>query len=171
MLISERHIELNRELHRRNPTFGTSGKVWSPGVLSFAEIVRAESILDYGAGRGTLVASFPCGVPYRVVEYDPAVDGKMDRPAPADVVVCGDVLEHIEPECLDDVLDDLHFLTQKGIFLVIGTHPAMKTLADGRNAHLIVKPARWWLERIWDRWNLHEFHDYGPTFQCTAYAR
>ena len=36
------------------------------------------------------------------------------------------MLEHIEPECLDDVLDDMHGLSKKSVFLTIATAEALK---------------------------------------------
>lgn len=43
------------------------------------------------------------------------------------------VLEHIEPECLEQVLDHLQRLTRKIALLNIVTRPANKVLADGHN--------------------------------------
>ena len=168
MLISPEYLVLQRELHERSRHYGTSGKTWAEAVAKFADVVKAASILDYGAGKGTLADLF-VGEDFR--EFDPAVPGKDTRPEPADLVVCGDVLEHIEPVYLESVLDDLRKLARKGVFLVIGTVPAMKTLADGRNAHLIVESSRWWLPRLMERWSLSEFRDYGPAFQCTMTVR
>jgi hypothetical protein len=65
-----------------------------------------------------------------------------------------DVLEHIEPECLDDVLDDMKRCTLKGVFLSVSLVTAGKTLPDGRNAHLIVEPIEWWLPKLMARWDL-----------------
>jgi 2-polyprenyl-3-methyl-5-hydroxy-6-metoxy-1,4-benzoquinol methylase len=65
-------------------------------------------------------------------------------PEPHDIVACTDVLEHIEPDCLDDVLKDIRRCTKKVAFLLIATRPAIKVLADGRNAHLIQQPYTWW---------------------------
>jgi hypothetical protein len=64
------------------------------------------------------------------------------------------VLEHIEPELLDNVLDDLKRCALKGVFLTINMRPAYKTLADGRNAHLIQKPIEWWLPKLMERWDI-----------------
>ena len=58
------------------------------------------------------------------------------------------MLEHIEPDCLDDVLLHLRTKVKKRLFFAISLRPAGKTLADGRNAHLIVESAEWWLERL-----------------------
>ena len=73
------------------------------------------------------------------------------------MVACTDVLEHIEPDCLDHVLDHLCELAENVAFLVVATAPAQKTLADGRNAHLIVESARWWLPKLIERWDIQSF--------------
>jgi hypothetical protein len=64
------------------------------------------------------------------------------------MVVCTDVLEHIEPEHLDAVLRHVCSLAKKAVFLQIATRPAKKCLPDGRNAHLTVQSAEWWLAKI-----------------------
>jgi len=64
------------------------------------------------------------------------------------MLISTDVLEHIEPFFLDDVLKDIHNLFQKNAFLIIATSPAKKFLPDGRNAHLIVETPGWWKEKI-----------------------
>ena len=70
------------------------------------------------------------------------------------MVCCIDVLEHIEPDLLDNVLDHLAALTEGIAFLSVDTGPAIKTLSDGRNAHLIQQQLTWWLPKIWERWDL-----------------
>lgn len=54
------------------------------------------------------------------------------------------MLEHVEPDCLSDVLSHIQELGFGGAFFIIDTVPAQKTLADGRNAHLIVEDLAWW---------------------------
>jgi hypothetical protein len=75
-------------------------------------------------------------------------------PSPAQMVCCIDVLEHIEPDKLEDVLDHLEELTEEILFCTVTTAPARKTLSDGRNAHLIVKPMSWWLPKIMERFSV-----------------
>ena len=43
----------------------------------------------------------------RIYHYDPAIPEWSAPPAPRRFVACIDVLEHIEPDLLDNVLDDL----------------------------------------------------------------
>ena len=72
-------------------------------------------------------------------------------------MVCIDVLEHIEPAYLDNVLDDLQRCTDViGVFTV-ACGPAMKILPDGRNAHLIQEPPEWWLPKPMQRFTLQSF--------------
>ena len=94
----------------------------------------------------------------RVQCYDPGVPEYADPPTPAEMVVCIDVLEHIEPELIDDVLDHLEELTESFLFATVHTKPAGKKLPDGRNAHLIQKPAEWWLPKIMERFTLKGFN-------------
>ena len=93
-----------------------------------------------------------------VREYDPAIFGKDDPPEPADMVYCGDVLEHVEPECVDAVLDDLARVTGKIGLVQLSTQPALKILPDGRNTHLTIHPAEWWMTKLRQRFRLAEFH-------------
>jgi 2-polyprenyl-3-methyl-5-hydroxy-6-metoxy-1,4-benzoquinol methylase len=70
-------------------------------------------------------------------------------PEPAHVVVCTDVLEHVEPAYLDDVLRHLAECTVTVAHVVIATKPdGNKRLADGRDPHLIVRPAEWWRAKL-----------------------
>jgi len=79
--------------------------------------------------------------------YDPAFP-EYGPPKAADLVCCIDVLEHTEPELLNNVLQELSTLVTRAGFFTIHQGPAGKTLSDGRNAHLIQKPTSWWLPRL-----------------------
>ena len=57
-------------------------------------------------------------------------------------LLCTDVLEHIEPDRIDNVLQYIQFPTKK-VYLMIDTVPR-KFLPDGRNAHLILEQPEWW---------------------------
>lgn len=151
-LISEEYRRLQQELHR-NPDYGVASVGYAPLV---AEVINANGfteLLDYGAGKGRLGQTLRQHVstPLRVHHYDPAISEWAAAPAPCQLVACIDVLEHIEPGFLSNVLDDLRrVVTGLGIFTV-HTGPAMKVLSDGRNAHLIQQPASWWLPRFAQR--------------------
>jgi len=131
-------------------------------VVELANQTGLSDILDYGCGKGTLNDCMNIDIK----EYDPCVEGKDTPPDPAEIVVCTDVLEHIEPDYLEDVLDDLQRLATRHVLLVIATVPAGKTLPDGRNAHLIVEPAEFWLPKLMARWELEEYKLLGHIFKA-----
>jgi len=70
------------------------------------------------------------------------------------LVFCGDVLEHVEPACLDAVLEDLRALTLERCVMVIATRPARKRYPDGRNFHLIIENHEWWLDKVCEFFHL-----------------
>lgn len=168
-LITEEYRALNKALHASNPLYGTSGAKHAGFIADVAKWLNATTILDYGCGKQDLGLALSHLL---VTGYDPAVEGLDETPEPADLVVCGDVLEHIEPDCLEAVLDDLKRCALKGIYLVVATVPAKKTLADGRNAHLIQQPKEWWLPKIMQRWDLRFFQDVsGMEFTVFAFKK
>lgn len=157
-LISDYYREQNVELHKLRPDYGANGHRHAPQIRELAKAMNAQSILDYGSGKGTLADALH---DFNVINYDPAFPQWAAVPEPADLVVCGDVLEHIEPEYLDAVLDDLVRVTRKCLWATIATRPAVKTLPDGRNTHLIQEPMQFWLPKLWGRFILGSFHNLG----------
>lgn len=149
-LISAKYVVMQRLLHAQPTGYGLHGDKWAETVRVLIDEHQATSVLDYGCGRGALrdavMVDPPAGL--RFSEYDPAIPGKNTLPSFADLVVCTDVLEHIEPDRLDAVLAHLKLLARKAVLLVVALVPTAKVLADGRNAHLIVRPANWWKKRV-----------------------
>jgi len=154
-MISDAYKRMNEELHRNMPHYGTSGDRWASQISALAMAMGTEDILDYGCGKSTLANNLP----FKIKQYDPCISKYSSLPFPADLVVCTDVLEHVEPEMVGDVLDHLKALVKKKGFFVISTSLAKKELADGRNAHLIVESPRWWLNALWDKFNIVGFQD------------
>lgn len=166
-LISATYRELNANLHRENLTYGVGGGKHAPTVLKLAAAIKTTSVLDYGCGKGLLAKS----IPFPIWEYDPAIPGKDASPRPAELVVCTDVLEHIEPDHLDAVLSDLKRCVQKVGYFVIHTGPSMKTLADGRNSHLIQQPAGWWSKQVGKFFKVGKIEQAGPLVSMLVGAR
>lgn len=157
MLISDEYRKQNKSLHETRHDYGVGGHKHAKQVKDLAEAMQTKDILDYGCGKRTLEDALG----FSIKNYDPAFDELAAPPEPADLVVCTDVLEHIEPECLEAVLDDLRRCTKKVAFLTIATRPAVKVLPDGRNAHLIQQNLKWWLPKLWDRFTLMSIHNMG----------
>ncbi|MHC4302579.1 MAG: hypothetical protein ACYS7Y_35410 [Planctomycetota bacterium] len=93
-----------------------------------------------------------------------------EDPAPAEMVACIDVLEHVEPDCLDAVMDHLEELTERLLFCTVHTGPAGKKLPDGRNAHLIQHPPEWWLPKFIERFHLQGYHARRNGFELVLLA-
>jgi FkbM family methyltransferase len=146
-VITDEYRRLNQQLHQDNPYYGVTGHLRADAVIGIAQQLNTQDVLDYGCGKGTLAQNMP----WPIHEYDPAIPGKDRDPNPADIVVCTDVLEHIEPELLDHVLMDLGRCTKKIAYLVIYTSASLKTLPDGRNTHLIQENRDWWYQRL-EKW-------------------
>jgi hypothetical protein len=158
-LITEDYRKMQQELHR-NPNYGVASVEYAPLVAQVMEATGIQEILDYGAGKGRLGATLEDMYenPLTIHHYDPAIPQWSQPPEPCDLVACIDVLEHIEPHLLDNVLDDLQRVTAKVGVFTVHTGPAVKVLADGRNAHLIQQPASWWLPRFMQRFELSRFN-------------
>lgn len=161
MLISEPYRAQQRDLHAEG-NYGVASAAYAPLVARLIDQYRPRDVLDYGAGsRLTLLRTISerrlCRERFDYRPYDPAVERYAQAPEPADMVVCIDVLEHIEPDCLDAVLNDLKRLTRRLGLFTVHCGPALKVLPDGRNAHLIQEPPEWWLPRITDRFTLQTF--------------
>lgn len=149
-LITEEYRRLNAEMHDRIADYGVQGREHFFDVETIAKSLNTKDILDYGCGKGTLAMHFP----FTVKQYDPAIQKHSDLPEPADLVICTDVLEHIEPALIENVLDHLKELTKRVLYATICTEKAKKSLPDGRNAHLIIEDAKWWFSALEDRFEI-----------------
>lgn len=152
-LITDGYKKLNEQLHAEKRFYGAIGFRHLFSVLDLARKYNTQDILDYGCGKSSLARNLP----FDIKEYDPAVEKFKALPLPADIVVCTDVLEHIEPELLDNVLSHLKSLTKKAGLFSVSTAPAYKTLPDGRNAHLIVESYMWWLNKLDNYFDVAKF--------------
>lgn len=148
--ITPEYVEMNRQLHELKKGYGTSGERWARAILDYSMHYQTRDILDYGCGKATLSYALP----FDIRCYDPAIEGLDKPPEPADIVVCTDVLEHVEEQCVDAVLDELQRLTRIFLFATVATGPARKNLPDGRNAHITQRPLLWWLERLAARFDV-----------------
>ncbi len=157
--ISEAYAREQVRLHAVDPTFGAEGYNWAYLISGIAHLEGCCSILDYGCGKGSLAhALLPSG--FLVSQYDPGVPGKDGRPEPADLAVCLDVMEHIEPDCLDAVFADLTRVSRKLLFVVVSTKLSKRIMADGRDTHISLHDDAWWvsaftahgfkIKRVWN---------------------
>src|ERR1700693_4012363 len=96
-LITDEYRKLNEELHISNKHYGVSGVYYLNDIAKLLQKMDTQDLLDYGREKTTLAQNLP----FTIKKYDPTIQKYKHLPAPADLVVCTDVLEHIEPEMLD----------------------------------------------------------------------
>lgn len=108
------------------------------------------SVLDYGCGKGGLVEALRArGV--TADGYDPGVAEWSVKPMGwYDVVTAFDVLEHVEEDYVPAVIHDIAAFGRRAR-AVIDLAEAVAILEDGRNAHLTIRPAAWWIDQISDQ--------------------
>jgi hypothetical protein len=141
MLISPEHAARYQQYYAAHFPGALRPHAWQHLVERLIAEVGATSVLDYGCGPSAALA-WHLHVP--VQNYDPGVVACAALPSPADVVVCVHTLEHVEPECLPEVLHHLWGCTRKAALLIISCQPSTKVLPDGIPWHTCVREPIWW---------------------------
>lgn len=175
MLITDDYKRQQEHLHETTE-YGTASIEHAPTVAAIMNNLGVTELLDYGCSNlcnliKTIHKDRLVKHAFKYQPYDPAVPRYADPPVPSEMVACIDVLEHIEPECLDSVLNDLERLTEAVGFFTVHCGPARKVLQDGRNAHLIQQPPEWWLPKILERFELQNFARTENGFVVVVVAR
>jgi hypothetical protein len=145
-LISDEYRAQNAEKHETSEVYGAdNAHRWVKMVNALTWEYETFSVLDYGCGKGNL-ARMMTKMP--IHNYDPAIPEFSATPAPDDIVICTDVMEHVEPDCLDAVIDDLKRVTNIVLVVNISLQPSLKHMPDGSNAHLIVEDIEFWMTKF-----------------------
>ncbi len=149
-LISDEYQRLNAAVYNTSKR-SMGGAKHASKVDEVASKWGVETILDYGCGQGQFKQELENlrKDEYKIFEYDPGITGKEKLPeSPVDLVMCADVLEHIEPDKIDNVIQHIYELSKMGCYLVISLCSTKVILPDGRNAHLLIKPVEWWIQKL-----------------------
>lgn len=140
----------------------------SPGedlIPSFHEACKpaiGDTILDLGCGTGRATAAltaagFPAiGVDHASNCLDSGVDiefkqhnlWELPEELVADWVYCCDVMEHIPPEKVDEVLSRMNKACKKGAFFNISFEDDFFGSKIGQKLHLTVRNYQWWIEKL-----------------------
>lgn len=151
MIISDEYKKLNEMLHDAPRGFGGGGHKWVNGTRPYRiqdtiKEFQIKSMLDYGCGQSLLWHELqPLCPGLKYAGFDPCVPGKEAMPEEEfDLVVCTDVLEHVEPEFIERTIRRIFEYATKVVFLNVSLVDSNKDLPDGRNSHLIQRPCDWW---------------------------
>lgn len=164
-LITPEYRELNEQLHADRNDYGVKGNRRLMPVKQVRKDYECDTVLDYGCGSAALSRY----AKFDIANFDPCIPEHSDMPEPADLVVCNDVLEHVEPEKLDGVLTHLQYLIQKAGYFVIATrYDKSKLLADGSNPHKIVENAHWWKKKLKEYFKIDTFNVKKGEIECVV---
>lgn len=110
--ISPEYLAIQQKLHADHESYGSASTFFAPTVAEKMRSYSLNTISDYGAGKKRLLQSLADlgSAPSEYYPYDPAFP-EYGKPMPASLVCCIDVLEHIEPNRLNSVLDELASIT------------------------------------------------------------
>lgn len=150
MLITADYKQVLQETHQKYKWWGhgVSIRKWPVIKQYIEELDNVKTILDYGCANSNFKQFVEKDNPYTVYEYDPGIIGKDKKPEQADYVVCTDVLEHVEKECIEHVINHIVNLSKLGAFITISLTESRNTLSDGRNMHLLIKDHYWWIKHF-----------------------
>lgn len=160
-VMQEDYSAMYRQLHLKGKHFmGKSINSAVPRIVRLVAETKPRRLLDYGCGKGfqyheqKVHKEWGGMLPYC---YDVGVPRYARRPSGVfDGVICTDVLEHIAEQDLPAILDDIFsFVPERrdggvsfAVFWISCRPAKRKTLPDGRNVHLTVKPPEWWAEML-----------------------
>lgn len=145
-MITDGYKSILSEVHSKTK-FGKRRKL--PDFLEqYIQDKQPSTILDFGCGKGNLVDTLQEKYPFRNIHgFDPA-NPDFDIPLKkVDMIVSTDVLEHIEPNLIDETLKEIYDHS-KFVYHLISCAPAKLILPDGRNAHLIQQTPTWWKQKF-----------------------
>ncbi len=162
MHFSPEYQKQQEKLHKKG-NYGVTAQKYGATVSQIIDKLEIDTLLDYGCGSNlSLTDTLRPNRDIKYQGYDIGVPEYSEAPVPSEMVTCIDVLEHIEPEYLDNVLDHLEELTEVVLFASVHMGPAGKVLDDGRNAHLTQQPPEWWLPKFLERFSLQTFQLVSP---------
>ena len=129
----------------------------APYVRRFRRDLGAQSMLDYGGGRG---AQYELGAisvggeifagpkAYLGIDRVATFDPGFSRDLPSgifDLVICVDALEHCDRQDLPWIVHQLFEKARLGVFANVASYAAGKILPNGENAHCTIEDAPWWM--------------------------
>lgn len=132
-----------------------------------------ETVIDFGCGTGRATKKFvDMGFSAVGVDFVNAVQGDVPfihaclwamPDMSADWGFCADVMEHIPPEKVSDVLHQIRRRTTKGCFFQISLTKDSFGDRIGERLHLTVQPADWWSEQLNKHWGRVKVTQRGTT--------
>lgn len=152
-LFSDYYQGQGSKLHADKVNYGRGPRLRLHRIVQFVHDEQVRELLDYGCGKAILGTLLRC----HVHNYDPMITKHSADPVSRDYLVAVDVLEHIEPEYLDNVLRHISTKFKKKAIFYISWAVGTAYLPDGRDAHLILEDELWWFAKLREVFNVEQF--------------
>jgi SAM-dependent methyltransferase len=147
--LDDTKIRQYQQLHQDDPSYGSTSLKFIDEVSVMIDALKPESVLDYGCGKGTLIAEIERRYPEITCHrYDPSIPEYATLPVKtADLVINTDVLEHIPVADIDSVLSEIASIS-KNAYFNLHHGRAATILPSGENAHCTVRSPSWYRKKI-----------------------
>ena len=157
-------------VYQRNRGYGKTNH--GSHIAEYVRGLGAESLCDVGCGRGGFcksllgyvkyiygvdIASKPTGS--GVWWTDSYADNLLLADKSIDYITSFDMLEHLPPDNIDNVLDEFVRVARVGLIFSI-CYRASSGTCDGQPLHLTVQPESWWLDKLVKYGNVRKIHTY-----------
>lgn len=141
---------------------------------------KIRTVLDYGSGQGMMEKHILSTVTDREfiwTNYDPGqpgIDKRINQDY--DLIISSDVLEHVEPEEIDETIAWMHKWGRSQYHHIAASTTGL-WLPDGRNAHLIIEGLEWWANKfehpdwitMWKTENYKRHENSSPPFRRSVH--
>jgi len=123
-------------------------------ILGLVKGTKSITILDFGGGKGYQYSKHKLhrklGVKEQNIDiYDIGIPKYSKIPNKVyDGVISTDVLEHIYEKDLDKALTLLFSKAKNFVYIAVHCGLANAILPNGLNAHVTIKPPKWWGKKI-----------------------
>lgn len=130
-----------------------------PTISKIIQETASKSLLDYGCGKGQLyqkeneIKTADGRVFDNIADYwgiqcqcfDPGFLPLSNRPDnKSDVVICVEVLECCGSDDIPWIIEDIFNYANKAVFFAIECFPSVMKMPNHYDAHITIRPARWW---------------------------
>lgn len=160
---------------------------YSPGerlvdyFLSRVNVTDLHTVIDFGCGTGRAAKKIQdksnatvIGLDIATNCLDKGVDIELvecclwEKVPKGDVGYCTDVMEHIPPEHIDDVLQNIKDSIEGETFFQICTQPAGFGKDKGLVLHMTVRGESWWKRKLEEYFTVREWSAGNTGFTCIA---
>jgi len=142
------------------------GEALAKHAFAAMKMRKDDKLIDFGCGTGRPAAQFQrmgasiIGIDHAANCMDSHVNITFlqcclwDLPPDlaCDYGYCTDVMEHIPPEKVDDVLSEIRRVVRNKVFFQIATFPDGMGKRIGETLHLSVYSPEWWETKLREHW-------------------